>query len=945
LGGAWIEGPDGALPGRAAQPRRLALLALLASAGSQPVSRDKLIALLWPESPPESARHSLADSVYVLGRELGASPVVAVGNGLRLDTDVVSSDLAAFEQALASGDLERAVGLYGGPFLEGLHIREAFEFEEWVGQERQRLERALRQALERLAREAMAGGRPMEGARWLRRLVEHEPYSGRVVAGLMEALAASGDLAGALQQVGAHEVRMRQELDADPDPAVLEMERTLRARRTEESLPTSMTGNGERLLPPRGSAIERAFPIVLGRARLLAIVGMGIVLLGVIAALLRERSGMGTGQAAALGAAPGIAVMPFHVDDPNLAVWREGLVDLLTTNLDGAGGLRAIDSRTVLAQWHAGIPAGQVPDLGTILKIAGDAGGSYAVVGIAVTISGNIRLSADVYELPRGRVIGRARAEGSPDSLYTLVDRLSIEVLRAILEDDADRLPGVPNLASVTTASLPALKAYLEGEALYREADFENAISAYQRAVTADSTFASAWLRLAGAEWWLLNDLEIVADIDRALALPDRLSDRDMRLATVARAFLLGNKSRARELARRFVHNWYPDDPEFWFLLALTFGDEFNDATAPGDPADGHQALIRAVNLDPTFAPYRRELLYRYFWDADRDGAAEQLAALDGLVQQDDGRVKAGRLAYALAWGDSADRARARAAAATLDPEFLRQVGMFLNNGRFLPITEMLFHQPQARLDSTRICTTCCFPCLSMILVWEGKFQEAIRLLEQPPVPSSGRTWWSYHLHFFGVALPEQLEHRLVSQPADTVGWFFAGAYAADRGRWPEHAAAVQAFRGVGHEAGRDSIDAHAFAGAANALEGYGLWRRGKAREALPLLIAGQRDMIGQCAAMAPNQLVRRWIGLLFLELGKPAEAVPYLQTLWPGSIIRDPFAAYEVGRAYAELGENRKAIEAYEEALLAWRDADPILRPRIEAARREIARLGGPGE
>ena len=77
----------------------------------------------------------------------------------------------------------------------------------------------------------------------------------------------------------------------------------------------------------------------------------------------------------------------------------------------------------------------------------------------------------------------------------------------------------------------------------------------------------------------------------------------------------------------------------------------------------------------------------------------------------------------------------------------------------------------------------------------------------------------------------------------------------------------------------------------------------------------------------------------------EPAEAVPYLQTLWPGSIIRDPFAAYEMGRAYAELGENRKAVVAYEEALAAWRDADPILRPRIEAARREVARLGGAGE
>jgi tetratricopeptide (TPR) repeat protein len=101
----------------------------------------------------------------------------------------------------------------------------------------------------------------------------------------------------------------------------------------------------------------------------------------------------------------------------------------------------------------------------------------------------------------------------------------------------------------------------------------------------------------------------------------------------------------------------------------------------------------------------------------------------------------------------------------------------------------------------------------------------------------------------------------------------------------------------------------------------------------------------GSLGPFWPSGLVCRWIGLLLLELGKPAEAVPYFQVTWPGFIIRNPFTAYEMGRVYAELGENRKAIEAYQEALIAWRNADSVLKPRIDAARREIARLGGTGE
>jgi tetratricopeptide (TPR) repeat protein len=234
---------------------------------------------------------------------------------------------------------------------------------------------------------------------------------------------------------------------------------------------------------------------------------------------------------------------------------------------------------------------------------------------------------------------------------------------------------------------------------------------------------------------------------------------------------------------------------------------------------------------------------------------------------------------------------------------------------------------------------------LASTLLWEGKFDEVIRLLDHPLMPPPGRKRWLYNLHFRGAVLPDTLDRALGFQAADTTFWFLAGAHAADRGHWAGHAAAVQAFRAAARQAGRDSVDARAFGGAANALEGYGLWKRSRAREALPLLIAGQRDMVGPSPAAGSSQYACRWTGLLLLELGKPAEAIPYLQVLWPGFIFRNPFGAYEIGRAYAELGENRKAIEAYQEALLAWRNADPVLKPRIETARREIARLGGTTE
>jgi len=46
-----------------------------------------------------------------------------------------------------------------------------------------------------------------------------------------------------------------------------------------------------------------------------------------------------------------VAVAPFDVPDARLALWREGLVDVLSRNLDGAGPLRSVPPTTVIRSW------------------------------------------------------------------------------------------------------------------------------------------------------------------------------------------------------------------------------------------------------------------------------------------------------------------------------------------------------------------------------------------------------------------------------------------------------------------------------------------------------------------------------------------------------------------------------------------------------------------
>src|SRR5207249_9834178 len=46
-----------------------------------------------------------------------------------------------------------------------------------------------------------------------------------------------------------------------------------------------------------------------------------------------------------------VAVAPFDVLEPNLARWHEGLVDVLSANLDGAGPLRTVSPTMVVHSW------------------------------------------------------------------------------------------------------------------------------------------------------------------------------------------------------------------------------------------------------------------------------------------------------------------------------------------------------------------------------------------------------------------------------------------------------------------------------------------------------------------------------------------------------------------------------------------------------------------
>jgi DNA-binding SARP family transcriptional activator len=218
---------DGGPSDIAIQRRRLAVLALLASAGSRGLTRDKLIAFLWPESSSDDARHSLEQLLYSLRRQLGTHVFVGT-DPLHLNADIVSSDIAAFDDALSREADDEAVAAYRGPFLDGFYLRAADEFGRWVEDERARLGAAYAAALERFADNAAQRNDWPSAVETWRCLVALDRLSARNVLGLIRALAAAGDRPGALRTAATYESLVQQELGIPIEPSIAAFVRALR---------------------------------------------------------------------------------------------------------------------------------------------------------------------------------------------------------------------------------------------------------------------------------------------------------------------------------------------------------------------------------------------------------------------------------------------------------------------------------------------------------------------------------------------------------------------------------------------------------------------------------------------------------------------------------------------------------------------------------------------
>ena len=229
LGGPCLRSGDEAIAGPPAQRHRIALLTMIVTSWPQPLSRDRAVALLWPERDAANARRLLNLAVHVLRSVLDERTITSTVDALLFNPACVRCDLHDLRAAIASNEADEIVRYYTGPLLDGFHLSEASEFGYWLDDRRNELTHAYIGALRAIADRQEQSGDAHAMVGTCRRLVAADPYSGTHAQALMRALEASGDRAGAIHHASEYAHRLRSDLDLEPDPAVQALADALRA--------------------------------------------------------------------------------------------------------------------------------------------------------------------------------------------------------------------------------------------------------------------------------------------------------------------------------------------------------------------------------------------------------------------------------------------------------------------------------------------------------------------------------------------------------------------------------------------------------------------------------------------------------------------------------------------------------------------------------------------
>ena len=626
-----------------------------------------------------------------------------------------------------------------------------------------------------------------------------------------------------------------------------------------------------------------------------------------------------------------IAVEPFTVLDPSLEVWREGMVDVLAQNFDGAGPLRTVSPTLIVHRGRDGTatPADFARQLGAGLAITGR---------IERSGTDSVRVSASFVNVHTSRPGEVMDYRGRTDHMDVVTDSLTVALLRSLARTHT---VGVARGSLAGAKSLSALKALLESEQAYRRGQWDSAQKAAQEAIRLDSTFALAYYWYGYAAAWAEGYDSLTLKYARlAQAHNHGLSPRDsLLIAADVNDYQFSSyheQTQLFALAATGIQR-YPDDPLMWGNLG-----EIREHVGLGQhvgvtPRAILDAFAHAIALDSNFAPAYVHAITRALQVLGPDSglryARRFLALNPPSVDADATRL------LILLLGHPRDTLGARRLVDSTSMDALTRAYLNLH---FVPDSAesdvWLARAAIRRFGPTALgLGTPAFVYLAIALGDRGRLREmrqavGPRAVVVPPPPAASLAI----VGSLGV-FPAALLDSVLRIPSNMhQGWSWFGLrWWAERG----DTAGIHAFLAArttnapfdpntnAHPATYDTAVARAY-----------LYLAQHDTAAAMRRFAALPDTL--CLGLCELDTVT-W-GDLLTTHGRAAEADSLLQReaatpLWNfGSLLR----TLALARAADRAGDSKTAIDAYARIEDEWAHADPELQPAVKEARAALARL-----
>jgi predicted ATPase/DNA-binding SARP family transcriptional activator len=236
LGGLTIEQDEEIVTGLVTRKAEV-LLAYLA-VERRPHGRENLATLFWDDRSQEQALSNLRTLLTSLRRHLEPYLMIDRATVALNPARNVWVDSVAFEdltnsqaEAMLVEQLEEAVALYRGEFLEGVFVRESQGLEEWAALRRERLRQQAAGIRQRLALQCLHRREYVRGIEHAQALIALDPLRESNHRLLMRLLGRSGQLNAALAHFSSCRQLLADELGVEPSTETLALYERIRQAR------------------------------------------------------------------------------------------------------------------------------------------------------------------------------------------------------------------------------------------------------------------------------------------------------------------------------------------------------------------------------------------------------------------------------------------------------------------------------------------------------------------------------------------------------------------------------------------------------------------------------------------------------------------------------------------------------------------------------------------